>query len=133
MAQPSERKKANLVVSTVVFIVGDIEAAIHWYEHLGFKAHRFPPGFAILYRGDVQIFLQQQDGYSRPDDPGARERGAWNVYIETDDVASLFEEYSHLPTVSVTTGLCRQEYGQTEFQVTDPNGYVLVFAQPTDE
>jgi catechol 2,3-dioxygenase-like lactoylglutathione lyase family enzyme len=133
MAQAAERKKANLVVSTVVFIVGNIEETIHWYEHLGFEAHYFPPGFAILRRGDVQIFLQQQDGYTRPDDPAARERGAWNVYIETDDVASLFEEFSHLPKVSVTTGLCRQEYGQTEFQVMDPNGYILVFAQPTDE
>jgi hypothetical protein len=32
--------------------------------------------------------------------------------------------------VKVTRGLCRQEYGQIEFDVMDPSGYVLVFAQP---
>jgi len=133
MVRPTEQRKANLVRSTAVFIVGNIEETIRWYEGLGFEADYFPPGFAILCRGDVQIFFQQQDGYSRPDDPAARERGAWNVYLETDDVASLFEEISHLPNVPVTRGLCRQEYGQTEFEVMDLNGYVLVFAQPFDE
>lgn len=127
------REKANLVRSTVVFLVGNIEETMRWYERLGFEADYFPPGFAILSRGAVQIFLQHQDGYTRPDDPGARERGAWNVYIETDDVAGIFEEFSSLPNVTVTRGLCRQEYGQTDFEVTDLNGYVLVFAQPVDE
>ncbi len=127
------RIKAHLLGSTVVFLVGNIEEAIRWYERLGFEADYFPPGFAILRRGAVQIFLQHQDGYTRPGDPGARERGAWNVYIGTDDVAGLFEEISALPNVTVTRGLCRQDYGQTDFEVTDLNGYVLVFAQPNEE
>jgi hypothetical protein len=42
----------------------------------------------------------------------------------------LFEELSRLHDVKVTRQLCRQEYGQIEFGVMDPSGYVLVFAQP---
>jgi hypothetical protein len=52
------------------------------------------------------------------------------VFIETDTVDALFEEFSRLHDVKVTRGLCRQEYGQIEFEVMDPNAYVLVFAQP---
>jgi len=55
------------------------------------------------------------------------------VYIETDNVAALFEEISSRPDAKITQGLTRQEYGQIEFEVTDPNGYVLVFAQPSTE
>jgi len=131
-AEPAAEKssKAKLRNSTVVFLVGNIEPTMAWYERLGFEARYFPPGFAILRRDDVEIFLQHHDGYVRPDDPGAREREAWNVYIETDNVEALFRELSQRPDVNITRGLCPQEYGQVEFNVTDPNGYVLVFAQP---
>ena len=66
----------------------------------------------------------------KPDDPGAREREAWNVYIETDDVATLFAEFSQQADVKIVRPLSQQEYGQIEFDVMDPNGYRLVFAQP---
>jgi hypothetical protein len=81
----SERtaERATLSNSTVVLLVGNIEASTQWYERIGFKAYYFPPGFCILRRDAVKIFLQQQDGYIKPDDPVARERGACNVYIET--------------------------------------------------
>ena len=123
-------KSAGLLNSTVVFLVGDIQRVIPWYQGIGFEADYVPPGFCILRRDGVQIFLQQQDGYTKPEDPAARERGAWDVYIETDNVAALFEEISARPDAKVTRGLTRQEYGQIEFEVIDPNGYVLVFAQP---
>ena len=103
---------------------------MRWYERLGFTTHYYPPGFCVLRRDAVSIFLQQQDGYLRPDDPGARAREAWNVYIETDDVAGLFEEFSHRPEISIVRDLCAQDYGNIEFDVMDPNGYRLVFAQP---
>jgi len=127
----SKGKSATVLNSTVVFLVGNIEAIIAWYEGIGFEPSYFPPGFCILRRDAVQIFLQQQDGYTKPEDPAAHERGAWNVYIETDNVAALFEEISSRPDVKITRALTRQEYGQIEFEVTDPNGYVLVFAQPS--
>ena len=59
---------------------------MEWYKRLGFKSEYYPPGFAILSRDEIQIFLQQQAGYVAPDDRGRRERHAWNVYIITDDV-----------------------------------------------
>ena len=103
---------------------------MEWYKRLGFKSEYYPPGFAILSRDEIQIFLQQQPGYVAPDDPGRRERHAWNVYIITDDVKALYEEYSALPGVKISRQLCRQDYGMTEFDVMDLNRHRLVFAQP---
>lgn len=103
---------------------------MRWYERFGFTSRYYPPGFCILRRDAVDIFLQQQDEYVKPDDAGARAREAWDVYIETDDVASLFAEFSQLPGVNIVRPLSPQEYGQIEFDVMDLNGYRLVFAQP---
>ena len=122
--------RAKLRNSTTVLLVGNIEPTMEWYKQLGFRSEYYPPGFAILRRDDVEIFLQQQPGYVAPDDSGRRERHAWNVYIVTDNVKALFEEYSALPGVKIARHLCPQDYGMIEFDVMDLNGHRLVFAQP---
>lgn len=59
-----------------------------------------------------------------------QERHAWNIYIITDSVKALYEEYSSLPGVKILRQLCPQEYGMTEFDLMDLNGHRLVFAEP---
>lgn len=122
--------RAKLRNSTTVFLVGNVEPTMEWYRQLGFEPTYHPPGFAILRRDDIEIFLQQQPGYGAPDDPGRREREAWNVYIVTENVKALFEEYSALPGVEISRPLCPQKYGMLEFDVMDLNGHRLVFAEP---
>ena len=122
--------RAKLRNSTTVFLVGNIEQTMEWYKRLGFQSAYYPPGFAILRRDEIEIFLQQQPGYVAPDDAGRRERHAWNVYIITDDVKTLYEEYSSLPGVKISRQLCPQDYGMMEFDVIDLNGHRLVFAEP---
>ena len=126
-------KRAKLRNSTTVLLVGNIEPTMEWYARLGFASEYFPPGFAILRRDDIEIFLQQQPRYAAPDDPGRREREAWNLYVLTDNVKALFEEFSSLADVKIARPLCPQEYGMMEFDVMDLNGYRLVFAQPMRE
>ena len=126
-------RRAKLRTSTTVFLVGNIEPTMEWYKQLRFTAEYYPPGFAILRRDAVEIFLQQQPGYVAPDDPGRRERHAWNVYIVSDDVKTLFDEFSRLPRVQISRELRQTEYGMLEFDVVDLNGYRLVFAQSTEE
>ena len=120
---------------TPVFLVGDIAATMRWYrEALGFETDavpRTPPhAFCILTRDDVKIFLQQLTGYERPDWYDRREGGVWNAYLHTKDVAGLYEALKARPDVTVIQSLHRQPYRQTEFEIRDPNGYVLVFAEP---
>ena len=123
-------RRAKLRNSTTVFLVGNIEPTMEWYKQLGFHSEYYPPGFAILRRDDIEIFLQQHPGYVAPDDSGRRERQAWNLYIVTDDVKALYEEYAALPGVKIGRQLCPQDYGMIEFDVMDLNGHRLVFAQP---
>lgn len=122
--------RAKLRNSTTVFLVGNIEPTIQWYKQVGFESEYYPPGFAIVRRDEIEIFLQHQPGYLAPDDPGRRERHAWNVYIITDNVKALYEEYSGLPGVKISGQLRAQDYGMMEFDVIDLNGHRLVFAQP---
>ena len=103
---------------------------MEWYEQLGFKSQYYPPGFAILRRDEVEIFLQQQPGYVTPEDAGRQKREAWDVYIVTDNVKALYEEYSAVPGVKISRQLCPQDYGMMEFDVMDLNGHRLVFAEP---
>lgn len=121
---------AKLRNSTTVFLVGNIEPTMAWYQQLGFESEYYPPGFAILRRDDVEIFLQQQPGYVAPEDAGRREREAWNVYVVTDNVRGLYEEFSALPGVNISRPLCPQDYGMMEFDMMDLNGHRLVFAEP---
>ncbi len=122
--------RAKLRKSTTAFLVGNIEPTMEWYKRLGFQSEYYPPGFAILRRDEIEIFLQQQQGYVAPDDPGRREHHAWNVYIITDNVKALYDEYSSLPGVKISRQLRPQDYGMMEFDVIDLNGHRLVFAQP---
>ncbi|HSE52947.1 MAG TPA: VOC family protein [Gemmatimonadales bacterium] len=120
---------------TPVFLVGDIAATMRWYrEALGFEADavpRTPPhAFCILRRDEVEIFLQQLTGYQRPDLYEEREGGVWSAYLHTEDVRALYEAVKARPDVTVIQPLHRQPYRQTEFEIRDPNGYVLVFAEP---
>jgi hypothetical protein len=127
---PAAARRAKLRNTTSILLVGNIEPTMEWYNQLGFSSRYYPPGFAILQRDDIEIFLQQQPGYVKPNDPGRRERVAWDIYIVTDDVKALYAEFSALPGVRITRPLCPQDYGMLEFDVMDLNDYRLVFAQP---
>jgi uncharacterized glyoxalase superfamily protein PhnB len=120
--------------SVPVFLVGDIAATMQWYSAaLGFSGYPFPGSpphdFCILSKDGIQIFLQQLAGYRKPDVYDERTGGVWNAYLQVQGVHSLYETLRQRADVSVVEPLCHQEYGQTEFVVRDPNGYVLVFAE----
>ena len=134
--QPASRRPGvatKFAAATPIFLVGSIEAVMPWYRALGFESVYYPPGFCILRRDAIQIFLQHQPGYTRPDEPLRHEREAWDLYIETDNVQALYDDFVQMPQVKILRPPCKQEYGQTDFEIVDPNGYVLVFAQPVNE
>ena len=117
-----------------VFLVADIAATMRWYEEvLGFTAGPFPVqppyAFCILRRDEVTIFLQQLDGYKRPDVYRLRAGGVWSAYLRTNGVRALYESLQKVPGLKFSKPIRRQPYGETEFELIDPNGYVLVFAE----
>jgi len=119
---------------TPVFSVSDISATIRWYEEqLGFIGDPFPDHepyvFAILRRDDVEIMLQRIEGYEKPDLYSSRPGGVWNAYFRIEGVHDLFESVKDEATI--VKPLRRQPYGNWEFEVRDPNGYLLVFSEPS--
>ena len=114
------------------FAVADVEATMRWYEQLlGFESHPFPktgtPEFAILSHDGVEIMLQRVEGYQKPELYTRRSGGVWDAYIRMTGVKELFEAIRD--EVTILMPLRQQPYGDWEFEVKDPNGYVLVFSE----
>ena len=115
-----------------VFAVADISATIRWYEEqLGFIGDPFPAHepyvFAIMYRDKIEIMLQRVEGYERPDVYKSRPGGVWDAYFRIEGVKDLFESVRE--EVTIVQPLRKQPYGNWEFEVRDPNGYLLVFSE----
>jgi len=113
------------------FLVADVAATTRWYaENLGFvTAGAFPPNpphvFASMQLGPAEIMLLNLEGYQKPDLSPQRPAGLWDAYIRMRGVNRFYElvrerDFIRLP-------LKQQPYGNWEFEVRDPNGYLLVF------
>jgi uncharacterized glyoxalase superfamily protein PhnB len=121
-------------LSTVapVFVVADVAATIGWYEsELGFVSFPFPPdpphAFAIVVRNGVEIMFQRIEEYVKPDLYAQRAGGVWNAYVRMSGVKEFYESVKD--KLDIKMPLRQQPYGDWEFEVRDPNGYVLVFSE----
>jgi catechol 2,3-dioxygenase-like lactoylglutathione lyase family enzyme len=120
----------NLVSAAPTFLVDDVANTARWYEsHLGFVADFFPKTapyvFASLRRDGVEIMLLRLEGYRKPE--VTRPGGLWDAYIRMRGVRALYEEVRR--QIPVKSELVTRPYGDTEFEVSDPDGYVLVFSE----
>jgi len=118
--------------AATVFLVADVGATARWYRDvLGFRFNSFPDvepfEWASVHRDSVEIMLQRSPGYQKPDLDPIRPGGAWNAYFYVDEVDELFEAIRD--RVKVSRAPCDQPYQLREFEIADPNGYVLVFGQ----
>jgi hypothetical protein len=121
----------KLLSAVPALLVADVNATAAWYAaHLGFRtAGIFPPrppaAWASLQRDGAELMLQRLDGYTKPDVYAQRAGGVWNAYIRMVGVHRFYES---LPDRSIVKQpLCKQPYGDWEFEIEDLNGYVLVF------
>jgi catechol 2,3-dioxygenase-like lactoylglutathione lyase family enzyme len=113
------------------FLVADIGATARWYEeHLGFRtAGKFPESephvYASLQRDGAEIMLLRSVGYEKPDLSTLRPEGLWDAYIRMRGVNEFYETVRDREFIKMP--LTHQRYGDWEFEVRDPNGYILVF------
>jgi hypothetical protein len=118
------------------FVVADVGATMRWYQsELGFWSdavpEREPYVFAILFRDEVEIMLQRVANYEKPDIYSSRSGGVWNAYIRTKGLKELWEAVRN--NVTIVQPLRQQPYGAWEFEIKDPNGYILVFSEVIEE
>jgi uncharacterized glyoxalase superfamily protein PhnB len=133
VAHPSASPQAGVEIRSAVptFLVGDVAHTARWYSaNLGFDTvgavpQQEPYVFASLMRGPVEIMLLALADYEKPDLRDRRPAGLWDAYIRVDGVYALYQSVEGKPFIQMP--LKHQSYGDWEFEVRDPNGYVLVF------
>ncbi|MCY2934314.1 MAG: hypothetical protein NT172_09165 [Planctomycetota bacterium] len=117
-----------------VLKVKSVMETINWYhEMLGFEADPFPElppfQFAILRKGRHEIMVRatKSDYENRP------EKYKWDLYIRLEATPFL-ELYAFLTAKNVVSRRLEcMFYGMTEFEITDPDGYVICLGQFLEE
>jgi|SRR5580658_6511576 catechol 2,3-dioxygenase-like lactoylglutathione lyase family enzyme len=137
MGASAETSKAaatpSFLSAAPTFLVNDVGSTAEWYEkHLGFLVSPFPKNkpyvYASLQRDGVEIMLLRTEGYQKPEI--SRPGGAWDAYIRIRGVGQFYESVRH--DVPIHLELVKQSYGNWEFEVRDPNGYILAFGELID-
>lgn len=122
----------SLLSAAPCFPVSDVGKTLSWYrDFLGFTPYPFPNHepyvFAIMARDNIEIMLQRVPDYEKPDLYNIRPGGVWDAYIRMKDVKEFYNLIKDQVEILMT--LRKQPYGDWEFEVKDPNGYVLVFSE----
>jgi catechol 2,3-dioxygenase-like lactoylglutathione lyase family enzyme len=117
-----------------VLRVTDVARSIEWYRStLGFAGDPFPQKppykFAILRQGQTELML-------RAGSPPSHAKPApydWDIYlrIEKSPFREVYAQYSKMGIV--TRRLEQMFYGLAEFEITDPDGYVICLSQELDD
>ncbi len=133
MTHASAPTQSDVTIRSAVptFLVADVASTVRWYViNLGFELSGAVPKhepyvFASVHRGPAEIMLLALAGYQKPDLRDRRPSGLWDAYIRTNGVHALYESVQGQPFIQMP--LTHQPYENWEFEVRDPNGYVLVF------
>lgn len=107
------------------FLVDDVSRSLEFYSDvLGFRvadAVGSPPVFGIVDRDGVGVHFKQGTPPSRETSP------TWDAYFEVDDLDALYTEVkANGAEITRPKGLL--PYGREEFDVVDPDGYILCFS-----
>ena len=126
----------HLTKLTPNLVVTNVERSIAFYRDvLSFTVQTTVPDaspyvFAVVQSGGVEIFLNAPDP-ALAEYPALKQRsigGTLTLFIQVDDVRAAHEALRD--RVTVVMPLETKWYGVTEFAFTDPDGWVITFAQP---
>ena len=115
--------------------VRDIRATIEFYKFLGFNLVMSVPAeadgnldWAMVSSGNVTFMFQtfQSLGDTLPM-ISRQDGGSLLFYIRIRKIRTFFDTIKD--KVNVVHGLQKTFYGATEFSITDPNNYILTFAE----
>jgi len=125
----------ELASLTPNLIVADIERSFAFYRDiLGFTVQTTVPDaspyvFAILRSGPVEVYLNAP-GPAFEEYPVLKDRpigGTLTLFIHITGIQAAYESLKS--RANVVMPLEKKWYGPTEFACTDPDGYVITFAE----
>ncbi len=116
-------------------IVASVERSLEFYvDVLGFSRGMTVPEqpplvFASVTSGAIEIFFNDRSTVAKesPQMAGLAFGGGNTMFIETDAVDAVYERIAG--RAPIVMPLVTQWYGMREFAITDPDGYVITFAQ----
>lgn len=125
----------NATKLTPNLIVSDVDRSLAFYaDVLGFTRGMTVPEqppfvFASVTSGPVEIFLNALSTVAKesPQLGGLAMGGGNTMFIEVDAIDVLHDRLK--PHVHIVMPIATQWYGMREFAITDPDGYVITFAQ----
>jgi uncharacterized glyoxalase superfamily protein PhnB len=130
----TDRREAIQLKSAVpTFLVADVGSTARWYAvALGFRIAgtvpaREPYVYASLQPDGVELMLLGLAGYQKPDLTALRPAGIWDAYVRMRGVESFYSRVRDQAFIRMP--LKQQPYGDWEFEVREPNGYILVFSE----
>ena len=112
--------------ASAVFPVEDpLSTAQYYQDILGFEITfqwEDPPSYVVIKRDDaVGIHFTKKEGDFKPSDTHV------SLAIFVHDVDALYEEYQK-SGANITSPIGDRDYGMRDFDVTDPNGFILSFS-----
>jgi predicted enzyme related to lactoylglutathione lyase len=114
------------------YIVNDVDAAIPFYESLGFQVAMHPaPGFAALSMGEMRLFLNRPGagGAGQVADGRAPTPGGWNrIRIEVEDLSATVANLKG--TGCRFRGEIVQGNGGRQILAEDPSGNPVELFEP---
>ncbi len=128
--------QVNMAIQQAVPVlrVADVGRSMEWYRGtLGFVGDPFPAAppyqFAILRHGPVELMLRR----GSPPVRSAPRQYDWDVYLRLE--GSRFREvFAQFNARGIVTRRLEQMfYGLAEFEITDPDGYVLCLSQSLED
>jgi hypothetical protein len=119
----------NFIRITPFIHVPDIDAALKFFNELGFVTYFRAGTYAYVQRESAGVRLLQNDEEGNGAPPGNRR---FAYYIDVEDIEALHQELKPqldtLPRGDVH-GPADKEYGQRELCIVAPDGNLLVFGQ----
>ena len=118
-----------LTHSATVLSVTDFSDSLDFYTRkLGFKISytwNDPVEYAVLKRDEISVHLNKKTDDSAPSSVHNA------LYIFTNDLESLYQEFLE-KDVKIHSPLTQYDYGMKEFDIMDPEGYILSFGKEMD-
>lgn len=125
--------RPRVQATTPCLIVSDLNRSIAFYrDMLGFREPAVwgePPSFGMLHRDGFDLMLTLTANAERVRPNGAI--GVWDFYIKVED-ADLEAEALRAAGVVLAREPEETEYGMTEIEVVDPDGYRICFGSDMD-
>ena len=115
--------------ATPNLMVRDVSSSLKFYEQtLGLQRRmtvpdREPYVFVSLVAGQVEIFLNQDQSSAKPTP------GGMSLYMELEGLDQLLLRVQQ-QGVKIEIPVNETFYGMREFAVLDPDGYLIIFAEP---